>query len=375
MLIRCMDCNDRQVYHHSIKNCRTCRSDWLSIEYDYETIKNKRDHIFNGAVNKLSKYRDLLPLSSDLIDLNEGGTPLMYSDVLSKKLGFHLYVKDESKNPNTRTFKDRGAALAISGYKEMGVSKVAVFTTGNIGMAYSCYGNEADLKTYIFIPDNVEKEKISYIQQFKNAYLFENSGDYNAAKMRAVDYAKKNNIHMDRGVKSIFRRESKKTIAYEIFEQLNFKFPDWFFQAISGGIGPLGVDFGFSELLKLGYKGKLPKLGCIQIANCSPMVKAFKEKSSRYEKIDNPDTPLLTLATGNPIAYPKLYDRVVSTNGIFESVSMNETIDAYNLLRSENFDVGYTSSVAFAGIIRASEANLISEDETVIFLNSGGDNR
>lgn len=147
------------------------------------------------------------------------------------------------------------------------------------------------------------------------------TGTYDQTKKVAADFAARRNLYFDRGAKGIPGKESMKTLAFEIAEQLGIEYgengrwiaPDWYIQAVSGGIGPLGVYKGFLELHQIGLIDKIPKLGIVQVEGCAPMVRAFERGLAQAEPVV-PETLITVLATGDPsYAYTLLYEAIQRT--------------------------------------------------------------
>jgi threonine synthase len=172
-----------------------------------------------------------------------------------------------------------------------------------------------------------------------------------------------------------------KTMAYEMAEQLGYELedgqrwraPDWFLQGVSGGMGPIGVAKGFSEMKGFGLVNKLPALGMIQSTGCAPMTEAFQRGQRIATPIENPQTVIATLATGNPgRAYELLYDYVQANGGYFTSATDDEAFDATVILaRTEGISVEPATAVTFAGLIRMVREGAIKPDDVVVVNCSG----
>jgi threonine synthase len=175
--------------------------------------------------------------------------------------------------------------------------------------------------------------------------------------------------------------EAMKTIAYEIAEQLgaeleggrSWRTPDWFIQGVSGGMGPIGVGKGFREMLDFGLVDRMPALGLVQSAGCAPMVEAFARGQRIATPVDDPQTIIATLATGNPgRAYELLYDYVSMYGGHFEAASDEEAFQATRILaRSDGVSVEPAAAVAFAGLFKMVQSGVIRSDDVVVVNCSG----
>jgi threonine synthase len=212
---------------------------------------------------------------------------------------------------------------------------------------------------------------------------------YDQAKKIAAEFAHQRQLYLERGARSIPSVEGMKTIAYEICEQLSewmpdqnlnqidapWQAPDWYFQSVSGGLGPLGVQKGFNELHQMGLIQNIPAIACIQAEGCSPMVKAWREGKEQAEPVISPRTHIATLATGDPgRTYTLLYQRMLANphskapnGGIFESVSDEETFRTMHILaKLEGMSVEPASAVAFAGLIKLIRAGVIHQDDVIV---------
>jgi threonine synthase len=212
----------------------------------------------------------------------------------------------------------------------------------------------------------VPQEKLREAALF-GAEVIRVSGNCDQTKQIASQFAQRRNLHLDRGASSIPARESMKTIAYEIVEQLGWRAPDWYIQAVSGGLGPLGVYQGFKELFEMGLIDRIPKLAVIQAEGCSPMVQAFRAGRDFAEPVV-PDTRIIILSTGDPgKSYTYLWNLIKQYGGIMESVTDAEAFAAMrSLAKSEGMAVEPATSVAFAGLEKLLKEGKIGSEETVV---------
>ncbi|MEM8604861.1 MAG: threonine synthase, partial [Cyanobacteria bacterium P01_H01_bin.121] len=301
----------------------------------------------------------------------EGWTPLLKADRFGALLGLRqLYIKDERQGP-TGSFKDRQASVAISVMREQGMQGLVLASTGNAGIAYAAYAAKAGIKLWIFFPAAVHDDKIREAALY-GAQIFQVQGSYQDAKIAAADFAKQHDIFLDKGVKSFVAVESMKSMAFEITEQLGGQAPDWYIQAVSGGAGPIGVAQGFAELKMLGVCDQLPALGVIQSSGCAPMVNAFKAKQRTAEPC-SVQTTIPTLTATNPgYSYQLLYQHIQLHGGAMESVSDQEAFTTTQLLaQTEGLSVEPGTAVAFAGLMKLAQQQLIQPDQIVVINCSG----
>ncbi|NWF64979.1 MAG: pyridoxal-phosphate dependent enzyme, partial [Chloroflexi bacterium] len=273
--------------------CQKCESQWVEARYDYDSFKRE---ILRGIPNRPSnlwRYQDVLPLSDpSALDLYPaGGTPLWLSHRFAPDLGHgSVYIKDERYSP-TSSFKDRQAAVAVAAMNENGICEAVIASTGNAAVAYAAACARAGIKLWVFMTSLVPQEKLREAALF-GAEVIRVSGNYDQTKQIASQFAQRKNLLLDRGASSVPDRESMKTIAYEIVEGLGWRAPDWYIQAVSGGLGPLGVYQGFKEMFEMGLINKVPKLAVIQAEGCSQMVQAFKQGKDTAAPVI-PDTRII----------------------------------------------------------------------------------
>ncbi len=362
-------CGKQQPYEPFIPAvCKHCESQWLEAQYDYDAFKREILRGLPNRPNNLWRYQDILPLNDpSALDLYPaGGTPLWLSQRFAPALGHDsVYFKDERYGP-TSSFKDRQAAVAVAAMNENGIREAVIASTGNAAVAYAAACARAGIKLWVFMTSLVPQEKLREAALF-GAEVIRVSGNYDQTKLIASQFAQRKNLLLDRGATSVPARESMKTIAYEIVEQLNWHAPDWYIQSVSGGLGPLGVYQGFKEMFYMGLIDRIPKLAIIQSDGCAPMVNAFKAGKDVAEPVI-PDTRIIILSTGDPgKAYTYLWNLTQQYGGLMESVSDAEAFEAMrSLAKSEGMAVEPATSVAFAGLEKLLREGKIRSDEKVV---------
>lgn len=372
--VRCQECGDEITPYQPEKiNCERCGSPWLEGIYDYPQIK---PIVLESVVKRrfnLWRYRELLPIGAEtaVSVFDEGGSPLIKSKRFGRQLGLdHLYIKDERQS-TTGSFKDRQAALAVAAMRQRGIKTCVMASAGNAAAAYSAYCAQAGIKLWVFVSSKVVPQKMQEVALY-GAEVVKVSGTYDQTKVIAADFAKRKGIYYERGAKSLPSISAMKTIAYEIAEQLDetpatWQAPDWYVQAVSGGLGPLGVYQGFQDLYALGLIDRIPKLAVIQVDGCAPMVTAFKENKPIATPIV-PRTYIDVLSTGNPgFAYTTLYNIVQAHGGTMVSVADEDAFRAMRrVARAEGISMEPAAAVAFAGVEKMCEQNLIAPHEKVV---------
>lgn len=384
--VKCLDCGLEAPYVPLATKCPRCNSEWREARYDYPNVRETFLTSLQYRPYNLWRYHELLPIHTPYpeISLGEGGTPLVKATNLGTMLGCsNLYIKDERQGP-TSSFKDRQAAVTIAALKEAGITEAVIASTGNVAIAYSAYAARAGIKLWAFLTSLVPAEKMREVAIY-GTQVVKVTASYDQAKQVAVEFARQRGLYLDRGTRSIPSVEAMKTIAFEISERLGLRMqggipeptsgpiqwraPDWYIQAVSGGLGPVGVQKGFSELYQMGLIDKIPAIAAIQTEGCSPMVQAWRKKEKVAQPVQSPRTHIATLSTGDPgRTYTILQERMAQGGGgIFESVSDEEAFRTMHVLaKMEGLSVEPAAAVAFAGLIKLLRAGKIKPTDVIV---------
>ncbi len=396
----CPACLHQEPLERSLLACTACGGEWLDAKYRYGSLAQEWPRRIAARPFSLWRYWDLLPLRDEgnILTMGEGGTPLLHASNLGMMLGrSNIYIKDERQGP-TGSFKDRQAALAISVMKEQGITEAVVASTGNVAISYSAYSALAGIKLWAFLTSSVPADKLREVALY-GSEVIKVTGTYDQTKQVAADFAGRKGLSLDRGIKSFAAKESMKTVAFEIAEQLGwrldgegsregtgsvyppldgsrpplFRAPDWYVQAVSGGLGPIGVWKGFLELKEMGLIDRLPKLACIQAAGCAPMVNSFANGLEVAEPVRNPQTLITTVATGYPgQAYTFLRKVILEHGGAFEAVSDDEAFRAMHVMaKMDGISMEPASGLAFAGLFKMVSAGTVKPQDVVVVNCSG----
>ncbi|HLV33707.1 MAG TPA: pyridoxal-phosphate dependent enzyme, partial [Spirillospora sp.] len=236
------------------------------------------------------------------------------------------------------------------------------------------------IKVWGFFPSLTPGDKMREAAIY-GAEVIKITGTYDQTKEVAAHFARSKGLFLDRGIKSVAAIEAMKTMAYEIAEQLGnelegghrWRSPDWFIQGVSGGMGPIGVGKGFREMYDFGIVDKMPAMGIVQSSGCAPMVEAYKRGQRIATPVENPQTIIATLATGNPgRAYEMLYDYVADYGGHFVSANDEEAFSAIRILaRNDGLSVEPATGVTFAGLFKMVQRGIIKPDDVVVVNCSG----
>lgn len=394
--IQCRACRVVIPFTRPLAACPACGGEWLDAQYacveeQDRGMAERWTAVLSTRGTTLWRYRELLPIRhpENIVTLGEGWTPLIRAHNLGLMLGHnHIYIKDERQGP-TGSFKDRQAAVAISAMKEAGITEAVVSSTGNVAIAYSAYCARAGIKLWVFVTSSVPSEKMREVALY-GSEVIKVAGTYDEAKHIAAEFAASKNLFLDKGIKAVAAKEAMKTLAFEVAEQLGsvaahcdptiphgnkhpWQAPDWYLQAVSGGLGPVGVMKGFAELQKLGLTSQMPKLACFQASGCAPMAHSFHKGLRRAENVLNPLTDITTLATGVPgEAYELLVDLIMAHGGTMEAIPDADAFQAlHTVAKMDGISVEPATAVAFAGLIKLIRDGVIRPDETVVLNCSG----
>jgi threonine synthase len=384
MRMECLDCGWMDKFDPNVIGCAQCGSQWIEARYDYAKIGKNLIERLQGRPFDLWRYKELLPIRNRdaALSMGEGGTPLIPAVNLGMMLGCtNIFIKDERQGP-TSSFKDRQAAVGVAGLKEAGITEAVLASTGNVAIAYSAYAARAGIKLWAFLTSLVPAEKMREVAIY-GTQVIKVTASYDKAKQVAAQFARQRGLYLERGARSIPSVEAMKTVAFEIAEQISamhaevtetdlsslWRTPDWYVQAVSGGLGPYGVQKGFSELMQMGLIDRTPAMANIQTEGCSPMVHAWKQGLETAQPILSPRTHIATLSTGDPgRTFTLLNQRMQATGGgVFESVTDEEAFRAMHILaKMEGISVEPAAAVAFAGLIKLVRAGVIKPDEVIV---------
>jgi len=349
----------------------------LIVLYDLKKVKKsvRREEIAGREPN-LWRYWELLPLQDqrNILCLGEGFTPLIHATRLGQSLGFsNLYIKDEGLNP-TGSFKARGLAVAISRARELGVRDVSIPSTGNAAGALSAYAALGDLKAYVFMPRDTHKtfviECIAYGAKVQLVDgLITDCGRVADQKLR-----KSGGFDMST-LKEPYRIEGKKTMGFELAEQMGWELPDVIIYPTGGGTGIVGMWKAFEELEVLDWiKSKKPRMVSVQANGCAPIVKAFNEG----KEVAEPWLDTKTIAEGLkvPVAIGDflILRTLRESRGTAIAVSDDELMDAIQLIsRTEGIFAcpeGAATLVAFKHLYK--QGWIKSNEKVVLFNTASG---
>ncbi len=286
----CPECGGRAPMDEVQTLCAACERPWL-VRYDLEGLNGQGLNGTDWAAQlkhrswSLWRYAELLPLRrpSQRVDLGEGATPLLGRGMVD---GVELLVKQEASNPSG-SFKDRGLSVAINRARELGVEGVELPSAGNAGIAAAAYAAATGLNCRVAVPEPTPKAVIDLCRRYGAEVLVvgETLVDSGAAlKANPRGYLSLATL------REPYRVEGKKTLAFELAEQLGWELPDWVVFPTGGGTGIVAMHKAFAELRQIGLVQSSPKLVAVQSDGCAPLVKAFESGRDQAEPWDTPRT-------------------------------------------------------------------------------------
>ncbi|MCS7150920.1 MAG: threonine synthase [Endomicrobia bacterium] len=370
--LKCKECN-REYKKEPIYVCEYCFGP-LEVVYDYEKIKKvlSKEVILSRGKN-LWRYKELLPIDGEPVcGLNSGFTPLYEAKNLAKFLGVkELYIKDDSCNHPTLSFKDRVVAVALSKAKEFGFDTVACASTGNLANAVAAHSRYANFECYVFIPYDLEASKvISSAIYGVNVVAIE--GSYDDVNRLCAEIASKYKWAFVNVNLRPYYSEGSKTYGFEIVEQLGWQAPKHIVVPAASGSLLTKIYKGIKEFCELGLiKSFDTKFYVAQADGCSPIATAFKENTDIIKPV-KPNTIAKSIAIGNPADGVYALDVVKKTGGFAEVATDKEIIEAIKLLADkEGIFTETAGGVTLAVAKKLIEKKIIPKDETIVICITG----
>lgn len=371
----CPKCLSKYSIDNIITLC-PCGSPLL-VDYDYKKASESFDpDIISKRESSMWRYIEILPVKDkkNIVSLGEGMTPLLLSENIGKSMNLaSLYFKDESKNP-TSSFKARGLSMAVSKAKELGIDKIVIPTAGNAGSAVAAYCAKANIKCRIIMPQDTP-EAFSIDAYYHGAEIEKIKGSIKDCGERVAELVTKENWFALSTLKEPYRIEGKKTMGYELAEQMNFDLPDVIIYPTGGGTGLIGMWKAFDEMEKLGWVGsKRPKMISVQSEGCAPIVRAFKENKEKADLWENPYTHAAGLKVPSAVGDFLILNAVRESNGVAVEVS-EDYIDKYTRLLASQEGVfsAPEGGAAMAAVVKLLNEKFINQnDKIVVFVTGSG---
>ncbi len=369
--LKCKECG-KEYPVEPIHVCEFCFGP-LEIEYDYDEIKKiiSREKIEKGP-KSLWRYIDLLPVDTPTVGLSAGFTPLIKAEKLGRELGLkNLYIKDDSVNHPTLSFKDRVVAVALSKAKEFGFDTAACASTGNLANSVAANAAASGMNCYVFIPSNLETNKIIGSLVF-NPTVVAVEGNYDDVNRLSSEIANEFGWAFVNINVRPFYSEGSKTLAFEVAEQLGWTAPDAVVAPLASGSLYTKIWKGFNELKTVGIiEGNMPRMYGAQAEGCSPIYKAFKEDRD-WIVPEKPDTIAKSIAIGNPADGPYAVKVGKESNGDMEIASNQEIIEGIKLLaKTEGIFTETAGGTTIAVLKKLVEKGVFDPEEKIVVYITG----
>lgn len=370
----CVGCGTTYGPRQDLLLCPSC-DNLLEATYDYADL---RRHLDRDAIaarpSGLWRWRELLPVLDPgaIVTLGEGDTPMLRCDRLAEAVGVReLWVKSDASNP-TGSLKDRSITVSATKAIEFGYRVLSCDSTGNKASSVAAYAARAGLESVVFCPEDTPIPKVTQ-SLFFGAKLIRVRGHYSQINVMYRRLIHSGSVSWyDCGTDNPFRYEGKKTYAYEIAEQLDWKVPDRVVHPANGGMSIAKTWKGFNELRTLGWIDHLPKMTLVQAANCDPIVRASLAGATTVAPIEKGPTIASALAGADPgLLGARALDAVSKSGGTAIGVQDSEIIDAMTLLAREGLFIEPSGAVAIAGLRGLVANGKIGQEERVVCVVTG----
>ena len=372
--LECALCGLRHEAHRLLNLCRECAKPLL-VRYDLDRAKQSlTKESLIGRRPDLWRYREVLPVEDDanIVTLGEGWTPLLHTQRLGDSVGLaELYIKDEGQNP-TQSFKARGMTTAVSMAKELGASKLAVPSAGNAAGALAAYAARAGLECFIFMPRDTPVANVVECEQ-TGAHVTLMDGlitDCGAEVGRRKEAEGWFDVST---LKEPYRVEGKKTLGYELAEQLNWELPDVIIYPTGGGTGLIGMWKAFAEMEQMGWIGsKRPRMVTVQAAGCAPIVRAFEDGKRFADEFPNAATTASGLRVPKAIGDFLILDALRASGGTAVAVTDEELIKATREVgATEGIFCAPEGAACLPALKKLISAGNVKSTERVVLFNTG----
>jgi threonine synthase len=372
----CRDCGRRLPLLDTTSKCLGC-GNGLDIDYDYELAKARlAEHPTADRAINIWRFEELLPIldarAQARVGRYSGRTPLIHADRLGAELGLKkLYLKDDSTQRPSLSYKDRVVSMAVARLLELGKDEIGCVSTGNVGTAVASLAAKAGVTAYVFYPSNMERGKARACRAL-GAAVCQLDGNYDEANRACRELALASGIQFANITLRPFYAEGAKTVAYEVVEQLDWVAPDHFVIPAAGGTLSSRVHKGLNELEMVGLaETSGTKINVAQAEGCNPIATAILDGSGEV-KPQAPNTAAHSIAIGAPGDGALVVDAVRSRGGSAAAVADTEIFDAIDLLgATEGILTEPAGGTTVASTIKLANEGKLGPDDTVVAVISG----
>ena len=370
--LRCKECG-KEYPLDPMNVCEWCFGP-VEVVYDYAAVARtfNRESVEAGPLT-MWRYKDLLPVNGNVVDLGTGLTPLLKADNLGRELGLdNLYIKNDCGNPS-HSFKDRVVGVASTKAREFGFDTFACASTGNLAGSVAAHAARAGLKAYVFIPADLERGKVLSAAVY-GPTLVAVKGNYDEVNRLCSELADKYhwafaNINM-----RPYYSEGSKTLGFEVVEQLGWRCPDWAVVPAASGSLYTKIWKGMNELAQVGLSERPhTKMAVAQARGCSPIITAYEDGRMDIQPV-RPNTLAKSLAIGNPADGYYALKTIKETDGAGVAATDPEVVEGMTLLgRTEGIFAETAGGVTIAGLKKLAEAGVIKRNDlTVAYITGSG---
>ena len=373
--LKCDECRQTHPMNQPVNTCPNCCG-LLDVEYDLEAIGKALD--LEAVIHRppnVWRWKEFLPIADErnIVTLGEGATPLHACPRLAETLGVRqCWVKDETQNP-TSTLKDRTFTVAVSKAVELGVKRVATYSSGNAGASLAAYASKAGLQALILVDEWAPEEKLTMIRVYGQPLvkLRWKTFDQVTGMMEAA--IKELGLYQFVNFLNPFLHEGSKTYAYEISLDLGWQVPDRLIQPIGTGGGVYSAWKGYRELKQLGLIGRLPKMTGVQSEAAAPVCVAFQKGERKASRHGDPlKTICQSIAGGDVIQGGKrVLDALYDSGGYGETVSDDEIREGIVLLGREGIFAEPAGGAVVAAAKKLVRKRIIDPEERVVLVVTG----
>ena len=345
----------------------------LEVSYDYDAVKSVMTRaLVESRPPSLWRYLELLPVEEPKTGFNSGFTPLVRARRLADELGLdELYIKDDSVNHPTFSYKDRVVSVAATRAVELGFPVFGCASTGNLAGSVAAHGARLGLPTYVFIPNDLEPAKVLGAAIY-NPIVVAVKGNYDDVNRLCTQIADRYGWGFANINVRSYYAEGAKTMGFEIAEQLGWRYPDHIVSPVAGGTLLPRIFKGLRELKQVGLMdGTLPKIHAAQPAGCAPVIRAL-EAGLEFPDPVKPDTIAKSLAIGNPADGFQVLRVLRETGGTGAMVSDAEILDSIQLLaRTEGIFTEPAGGTTLAATRALIKRGAIKRNESVVVCITG----
>ena len=374
--LACRDCDRFFEPETGTHRCLECDG-ILDARYEYDAIDVERATLADRPFDSMWRYEEFLPFDRKAaVTMDEGATPTVTAPALADEISVdRLWIKDEGRNP-TGTFKDRGASMAMTAAREHGATDVVLPSAGNAGQAAAAYAGRAGIEAHVFLPSRASFTTKAMVNVHGADLTVAGGRIVDAATAAAEAMAERDDWYSLSSLVTPYRHEGKKTMYYELIEQLDWTVPDAIVYPTGGGVGLVGMYKAAQEWQRLGLTDEIPAFYAAQATGCAPIVEAFESGAAVHEPVEHPDTICGGIEIPDPGGSRWILEALRETGGGAVATTDEEILDAaVTVAAHEGLEMAPTCAAAASGAAALADRGEFDDAETVVVLNTGTGNK